>query len=422
MKQKLLALLLVIGLFHIKAQDYPVKTIELNVTKDYVKIVTPVVEEIGNNTIVGLGEGTHGTKEFNEIRAAISKNLITKQHFNIVCFEAPYGDIYYLNKAVNSNTDIKTAMKQYLISIWQTKEIEDFLLWIRDYNKRNKNQILLSGVDFNFTFNCVNILENEFKNNKVLKLLTDSLLLKAKYQDEMWNKQNDKGFRIDMPSLIKNGTQAYELVENIKETVRKENVDLSTESTLALENIKLGFTVMYEANKKNYEVSRDQMMAEMVIKTYQLYNNKKVIIIAHNGHVSFRFPFSGDMGMGGYLKKQFGEKYFALATLTSTGTYSATLDNIDTNDNKYKAYELPLPLKTSWQNYFSSFKNENFYLDLRKNHGNLKQNLSLALWGYFYLDPVKYEKNIYTEKISNLNDYFDGIIFLRKTNASEHLN
>ena len=60
--------------------------------------------------------------------------------------------------------------------------------------------------------------------------------------------------------------------------------------------------------------------------------------------------------MGGYLKKQFGEKYYSLATLTAFGTYSATLDNTDTNDNKYQAYPLPAPLKDSWQNYFSEFK------------------------------------------------------------------
>jgi erythromycin esterase len=103
-----------------------------------------------------------------------------------------------------------------------------------------------------------------------------------------------------------------------------------------------------------------------------------------------------------------------LATLTASGTYSATLDNTDTNDNKYQAYPLPAPLKDSWQNYFSEFKNENFYLNLRGNNGNLKGNFSLALWGYFYLDPVKFEKNIYTQKISNLSNYFDGIIFLKK--------
>lgn len=71
--------------------------------------------------------------------------------------------MFYLNKAVNSDTDIKTAMKQYLLSIWQTKEIEELLLWVRDYNKKNKNQILLSGADFNFVSNSVKILESEFK-------------------------------------------------------------------------------------------------------------------------------------------------------------------------------------------------------------------------------------------------------------------
>ncbi|MCT3787992.1 erythromycin esterase family protein [Elizabethkingia anophelis] len=422
MKKIFLALSLMTGFLYVEAQDNAIKTTELNLAKDYLKIAAPIAKEIGNNTIIGLGEGTHGTKEFNEIRAAISKNLITKQHFSIICFESPYGDMFYLNKAVNSDTDIKTAMKQYLLSIWQTKEIEEFLLWVRDYNKKNKNQILLSGADFNFVSNSVKILESEFKNNSTLKALTDDLLAKAKYQDEMWSKRNDKNFRVDMPAVVKNGTQAYELASNIEETTKKDNISLSTEAKLALQNIKLGFKVMYEASKQNYDISRDQMMAEMVTKTHQLYNNKKVIVIAHNGHIAFTFPFSDDLGMGGYLKKQFGEKYYSLATLTASGTYSATLDNTDTNDNKYQAYPLPAPLKESWQNYFSEFKNENFYLNLRNNNGNLKGNFSMALWGYFYLDPVKFEKNIYTPKISNLNNYFDGIIFLKKTNASEHLN
>jgi erythromycin esterase len=207
MKKIFLALSLITGFVYVEAQDNAIKTTELNLAKDYLKIAAPIAKEIGNNTIIGLGEGTHGTKEFNEIRAAISKNLITKQHFSIICFESPYGDMFYLNKAVNSDADLKTAMKQYLLSIWQTKEIEEFLLWVRDYNKKNKNQILLSGADFNFVSNSVKILENEFKNNSTLKVLTDDLLAKAKYQDEMWSKRNDKNFRVDMPAVIKNGTQ-----------------------------------------------------------------------------------------------------------------------------------------------------------------------------------------------------------------------
>ena len=63
----------------------------------------------------------------------------------------------------------------------------------------------------------------------------------------------------------KNGTQAYELAVILKKR-QKDNISLSTEAKLALQNIKLGFKVMYEASKQNYDISRDQMMAEMVTK------------------------------------------------------------------------------------------------------------------------------------------------------------
>ncbi len=222
MKKIFLVLSLLGSITAVNAQDNSVKSVELNINKDYSKAIKPIIKDISNNTIIGLGEGTHGTKEFNEIRAAISKNLITKQHFNIVCFEAAYGDIYFLNKAVNSNADLKTAMKQYMLSVWQTKEIEDFLLWVRAYNKKNKNQILLSGADFNFLSNSVNILKDELSNKSTVKTLIETLLSKARYQDEMWIKRNDKSFRVDMPSVIKNGTQGYELVLSIQEALKKE--------------------------------------------------------------------------------------------------------------------------------------------------------------------------------------------------------
>ncbi len=128
--------------------------------------------------------------------------------------------------------------------------------------------------------------------------------LKQKYQDEMWSKRNDK----KLPCRYAGGYK--KMVHKptnwpviLRRRQKKDNISLSTEAKLALQNIKFGFKVMYEASKQNYDISRDQMMAEMVTKTHQLYNNKKVIVIAHNGHIAFTFPFSDDLGMGGYLKK-----------------------------------------------------------------------------------------------------------------------
>jgi erythromycin esterase len=78
------------------------------------------------------------------------------------------------------------------------------------------------------------------------------------------------------------------------------NGKIEVKSRLALDNLKLGFETMYEASKKNYDVSRDYIMAEMIAKIQSGYN-KKMILFAHNGHIALK-PILVD-GMGGYIKK-----------------------------------------------------------------------------------------------------------------------
>ncbi|RTZ49790.1 hypothetical protein EJ377_05935 [Chryseobacterium arthrosphaerae] len=42
------------------------------------KAINEISDQLKEQLIVGLGEGTHGTKEFNEIRSEISKDLLKK--------------------------------------------------------------------------------------------------------------------------------------------------------------------------------------------------------------------------------------------------------------------------------------------------------------------------------------------------------
>jgi erythromycin esterase len=46
--------------------------------KNKAKAVKNISDQLKEQLIVGLGEGTHGTKEFNEIRSEISKGLLIK--------------------------------------------------------------------------------------------------------------------------------------------------------------------------------------------------------------------------------------------------------------------------------------------------------------------------------------------------------
>ncbi|MDR3026186.1 erythromycin esterase family protein [Chryseobacterium sp.] len=378
------------------------------------KAIKKISEHLKDNLIVGLGEGTHGTKEFNEIRSEISKQLIGKNDFKIVAFESSYGDAAYLNEAVNSDVDLKVALKKYMTSIWQTKEINTLLEWIRAYNKNHKDKVIISGFDTDTLMRTAEILKKPGNFGKDYSDITGEIQKRAMLQDEMWEKQNDPSFRLDMQKVIKNGTEGYLLTKKI-DSLFGEKMDLS--SKLALEHLKLGFKIPYEASKKNYDVSRDFIMAEM-IKNIQSGYNKKMILFAHDGHVALK-PILVD-GMGGYLKEKYGKKYYALATSTVLGTYSATEDPRAVKNNRYTSYPLPKQLENSWEEKLASKKSENYFVDFRSSNEEIYgKAFKMRLLGYNSITPAT-EKFTITEPIK-MNECFDGIIFIKHTNASEHL-
>lgn len=382
--------------------------------KSLAKAIKNINEQLKEHTIIGLGEGTHGTKEFNEIRSEISTQLISKNDFKIIAFESAYGDAVFLNDAVNSDIDLKIALKKYLTSIWQTKEIYNLMAWIREYNKRHQDKVIISGFDTDVLSNSAEILKKPTGLGKKYAEAISDLKAKAVLQDEMWEKQNDPSFKLDMKAVIKNGTEGFLLAKRV-DSLYGEKMDLS--SKLALQNLKLGFTIPYEASKKNYEVSRDFIMAEMIEKIQSGYH-KKMILFAHNAHVALK-PILVD-GMGGYLKRKYGEDYYALATATASGNYSATTDPRAVKINKYASYQLPIQMEASWEEKLGQNNYENYFVNFNKSSEKVYgQTFKMRFVGYGPITPAT-EKFTITEPLK-LNECFNGVVFIKQTNASEHL-
>jgi erythromycin esterase len=60
-----------------------------------------LIAAIGDSRFVLLGEASHGTAEFYEWRAEISKRLIAERGFNVIAVEGDWPDLYRLNKYIN---------------------------------------------------------------------------------------------------------------------------------------------------------------------------------------------------------------------------------------------------------------------------------------------------------------------------------
>ena len=73
----------------------------------------PLMELIGEASLVLIGEASHGTHEFYRERAQITKRLIKEKGFTAVAVEADWPDAYRVNRyvrGVGSDVDAAEAL------------------------------------------------------------------------------------------------------------------------------------------------------------------------------------------------------------------------------------------------------------------------------------------------------------------------
>ena len=100
---------------------------------------------IGDARVVLIGESSHGTHEFYEARAEITKWLIEEKGFCAVAAEADWPDAYRVNRYVHGLGDDTTAdealsgFERFPAWMWRNVVVRDFVDWLRERNRRHKS-------------------------------------------------------------------------------------------------------------------------------------------------------------------------------------------------------------------------------------------------------------------------------------------
>ena len=101
-------------------------------------------ELIGDARIVLIGESSHGTHEFYDARAAITKWLIEEKGFCAVAAEADWPDAYRVNRYVHDLGEDKSAdealsgFERFPAWMWRNVVVRDFVDWLRTRNRRHE--------------------------------------------------------------------------------------------------------------------------------------------------------------------------------------------------------------------------------------------------------------------------------------------
>jgi erythromycin esterase len=276
-----------------------------------------------------MGEATHGTREFFQLKHRMLEFLATEMDFTIFSIEANMPEAYRLNDYVlNGNGDPAKLLKGMYFWTWDTQEVLDMIRWMREFNKSGKGRIEFTGFDMQFP-DVAMATARDFvaKNDPEYALnlqkasdLARSAISKGTSQEQnlqmksLWARAA-KDF-VDPKIAASSWQDVVQHLEANRSFYRSQGL-LSHDIDWVIQNARVVLQCM---QMKSGEVSRDQSMAENVKWIVDHNPGAKIVLWAHNGHVAFR-GWSGSMGVA--LRRMFGGQMVVFGFAFNQGSFQA---------------------------------------------------------------------------------------------------
>lgn len=129
----------------IRSHAVPLKTPEAGNGFDDMR---PLQALIGEARIVSLGEATHGSREFFQLKHRMLEFMASEMGFNIFSIEANLPEAYRLNDYVlEGRGDPAQLLRGMYFWTWDTEEVLAMIRWMREFNQSGKGRIQFTGFD-----------------------------------------------------------------------------------------------------------------------------------------------------------------------------------------------------------------------------------------------------------------------------------
>ncbi|CAN5251552.1 hypothetical protein BH23BAC1_BH23BAC1_16180 [soil metagenome] len=170
----------------------------------------PLKQVLKDVKVVGLGEATHGTREFFQIKHRLLEFLVKEMGYSGFAIEASYAACQPINNYIlYGKGEIENVLTGQGYVVWDTQELAEMVDWLRAYNKTvsEEKKVKFYGLDLS---------NNDYGRKAILSYLkkvdsgkvksTDSLFQVLAREEVKWPMQIDaeteKTLQHIMPRLL----------------------------------------------------------------------------------------------------------------------------------------------------------------------------------------------------------------------------
>lgn len=289
----------------------------------YMKTVDDI--KISDNVnVVAIGEAAHGCKDFQELKLSVLKKMVKDYDFRAFALEADYGECATINRYIQGGDgDIESIVKTFSFPIYRTKQMEELISWMREYNSTvsEGEKLRFYGFDMQNPETSYEFL----KNYCISKGLTSA---------EEFDKNLDCIEKGEIS--VESAKAAIDFVNSLKEKIG--DIDVANaddrDAVFELNTVRQSMETFTNSNESYYTL-RDNDMAgniEAVLDIEKKIGSGKLVIAAHDGHIAK--IGNGYTSMGAVLSNDLKDAYYSIGT-----DFWKVTDNIKVLEKKKRSIQ-----------------------------------------------------------------------------------
>lgn len=288
-------------------------------------------------TVIGLGEATHGTMDFFELKQRLFRFLAEQHQCRVLAYEYSYRKSLLVNDYIHHKVDCLDSLFQGDLWIQDNETVRQFIHWMREYNegRDDHEQLSFIGIDMQLDAMMIDeVLEQILSYLPGLELDPDIF---------PYNVQGKKEVRYEDMNEVE-----YEEIKSAFLQLEKQVESHAFRLTRLQENYNAGlainlvhsllgsheFLYLSYAEGKNI---RDRQLAGNVLRILNSEDGEAPVVVwAHNAHVANNphYTSDGSPAMGWYLRDSLKQKYLSVATSFSVGQFTAVMLDSAGNDTE----------------------------------------------------------------------------------------
>lgn len=402
----------------------------------------PLLDMIDDARFVLLGEASHGTHEFYQARAKITRRLITEKGFTAVAVEADWPDAYRVNRYVRGVDDATgrealAGFKRFPIWMWRNTDVLHFVEWLRAHNLSLDPQARKTG------FYGLDLYSLHASIEAVINYLDKvdpEAAKRARYRYSCFDHYGEDtqaygyaaGYNLSESCEKEVVNQLTDLQQHITDYAKRDGQLAEDEFFYAEQNARLArnaeeyYRTMFSGRVSSWNL-RDRHMAETLDALVehldrQRAGSTKVVVWEHNSHLGDARATSmsreGELNVGQLVR----ERHEREAVLVGFSTYTGTVTAASNWDAPFERKRVRPALEGSYEALFHESGLKNFLLTLQDERNIVKdlrrQRLERAI-GVIYL-PQRERISHYFQ--ARLPEQFDALIHFDETRAVEPLD